>query len=71
MPIPPTTLERAYELARSGECSSISEIIKRLVEDGYPNVRARLDGPAIKKDLRRLCQAAEVAKAPPKAARGR
>ncbi len=54
----PTTLERAYELARSGECASTREVRGRLYAEAFADVRAHLHGAAIQADLRRLCQAA-------------
>jgi hypothetical protein len=55
------TVERAYELARSGQCDSVQAIRKRLKEEHYDAVDAQLAGPAIQRDLRALCAAALVA----------
>ena len=54
----PTTLERAYELARSGQCASTSEVRSRLYAENFADVRAHLHGAMILADLRRLCLAA-------------
>jgi hypothetical protein len=54
----PTTLERAFELARSGTCSSLQDIRRRLKGEGFDQVEAHLAGPAIGKQLRRLCEEA-------------
>ena len=51
----PTTVERAYQLARTGECRSVSEIKKRLRDEGFFDVNGQLYGPWLAKDLRRLC----------------
>jgi hypothetical protein len=37
----PTTLERAYELARSGECRTVGDIKTRLQQEGHERVRSR------------------------------
>jgi hypothetical protein len=53
-----TTLERAYDLATTGECSGILDIRTRLKAEGYDAVDAQLYGPGLTKALRRLCAAA-------------
>lgn len=53
-----STVERAYELARSGRCHSVDEIRTTLIREGYEAVQAHLTGPSIKKDLAALCRAA-------------
>jgi hypothetical protein len=53
----PTTIERAYELARSGACRTVSEIKQRLTAEGYDRVRDSLYGQSLNADLRKLCQA--------------
>lgn len=45
-------LERAFELARSGEVSDIVGIKIRLHSEGYTGIDAHLDGPKIRADLR-------------------
>lgn len=57
----PTTLERAFELARSGECASLNEIKHRLEAERYDNIRGQLFGPRLKLDLQHLCNAARAA----------
>jgi hypothetical protein len=64
----PTTLERAFELARSGDCSSLQDIRRRLKSEGFDQVEAHLAGPAIGKQLRRLCEEARTTSAEPRAA---
>lgn len=54
----PTTVERAYELARSGECVGVAEIKLQLRREGHSDVAGQLYGRAITTDLRRLCEAA-------------
>lgn len=53
----PTTLERAYELARSGSCRTVTEIKLQLQSEGYERVRDSLYGQSLNTDLRKLCQA--------------
>ncbi len=51
-----TTLERAFELARSGDCRSTDEIRKRLNAEGYSG--QQVTGPTLLRQLRELCAAA-------------
>lgn len=53
----PSTLERAFELARSGECASTAEIRLRLKKERHDQVEAHLQGPSITRQLRALCNA--------------
>jgi len=53
-----TTLERAFQLARSGECASIGQIKERLVSERYHDVAAQLYGPTLTASLRKLISAA-------------
>ena len=53
----PTTLERAYELARSGECRTVGDIKTRLQQEGHERVQDRLYGGSLTSALRRLCVA--------------
>ena len=57
----PTTLERAYELAREGRCRTVSDIKQALSAEGFDRIQDSLDGPTLSADLRRLCQANYVA----------
>lgn len=56
----PTTIERAYALARSGECNGVSEIKARLKREGYADVVGQLYGPTLQRQLRDLCTQAKV-----------
>jgi len=49
----PTTLERAFELARSGDFESLSDIRAQLKNEGY--ALAQLDGRSLQRQLRQLC----------------
>jgi hypothetical protein len=53
----PTTLERAYELARSGRCRTVSDIKQALSTEGYERIQDALYGPTLGAALRKLCQA--------------
>ena len=58
--LPPrrTTVERAFELARSGACDSLPAIVAALKGEQHDSVDAHLAGPSIRKDLRRAWEAA-------------
>jgi len=56
----PTTLERAFVLARSGEYAGVSEIRAKLKTEGY--ALQQLEGRSLLKQLRDLCIAARQAK---------
>jgi hypothetical protein len=47
-----TALERAFEIARSGGCISVADLIRRLKDEGYE--RHQIEGPHLKKQLTRL-----------------
>ena len=53
-----STVERAYELAKSGRCRTVDELRTMLIREGYEAVQAHLSGPSIKRDLAALCRAA-------------
>jgi len=59
----PTTLERAFELARSGEFGTAREIGDRLRSEGYWDATMQLDGPALRSQLKKLCAQARSEKA--------
>ncbi len=48
-----TPLERAFELARSGDCLDVSAIKSRLIAEGYSI--NQLVGPSLLRQLRALC----------------
>ena len=59
----PTTLERAYELAREGRCRTVSDIKQALSSEGFERVQDSLYGPTLSAALRKLCQEHYVAPA--------
>jgi hypothetical protein len=48
------TIERAFQLAKSGTCHDIGDIRLQLEKEGYPGVPQHLSGPLIKKQLSAL-----------------
>jgi hypothetical protein len=52
------TVERAFQLTKSGTCHDIEDIRRQLDKEGYPGASAHLSGPAIKKQLLALIQPA-------------
>ena len=58
-----TTIERAYQLAASGECRTIEEIAKRLKQEQMESVEAHLGGTGIRKDLRQIVAQSRTARA--------
>ncbi|HEV7277170.1 MAG TPA: hypothetical protein VGN80_12860 [Devosiaceae bacterium] len=50
-----TSLERAFDLARSGDCRSVTEIRTRLKSEGYNE--SDITGGALLKQLRALIEA--------------
>ena len=63
----PSTIERAFQLARSGECAGAAAIKERLNDEGYSDVAGQISGPVLLKQLRRLCT--EAASSPKPASR--
>ena len=43
----PTTIERAYQLAESGECRTVSEVKQRLAAEGYDRINDQLYGGTV------------------------
>ena len=60
--IAPGTVERAFELARSGDCATLSDIRARLIREHYTAVSEHLTGPSLRRDLTRLCREARAAR---------
>ena len=46
------TIERAFQLARTGACHSVVEIRHRLHSEGYEGVHGHLNGSTIQRQLR-------------------
>ncbi|MDQ2892152.1 MAG: hypothetical protein M3R64_03550 [Pseudomonadota bacterium] len=54
----PSTIERAYQLARSGSCSNVDDVRRTLLAEGHDSVVAHLSGPTIRRALAALCKSA-------------
>ena len=52
-----TALVRAFALAKSGECASVADIKKQLIQEGYSV--AQITGAALSKQLLALIRAAQ------------
>ncbi|RNJ50042.1 hypothetical protein [Methylocystis hirsuta] len=57
MPTILTTLERAFVLARSGECACIGDLVKRLDREGYDG--RQIYGPLLRKQIQDLVKEAK------------
>ncbi len=55
-----STVDRAIELAQSGNMRSVNEIRQRLRREGHDSVHQYLHGPAINKQLIELIRTATV-----------
>jgi hypothetical protein len=51
----PTTIERAFELARSGEYRNVEAVLKQLKAERLTT--SQIEGPLLKGQLRALCLA--------------
>jgi hypothetical protein len=56
-----STIERAYQLARSGRCRGIDDIRRALTAERYEAIQGHLAGASIRQDLLALCRAAAPA----------
>ena len=54
--IPRGTVERAYELARTGPCMNIVEIKNQLRREHHGSIDEHLSGQSIRKQLLELCR---------------
>lgn len=50
-----TLLERAFELAGTGQFGGAHAIAQQLMREGYMDVRRHFEGHALRQQLRRLC----------------
>jgi hypothetical protein len=60
-----TTVERAYQLAQSGECAGVDEIRRRLSREGYADAPQQLSAPTLRRSLTKLCLTAQNKTRPP------
>ena len=54
----PTTLQRAYEIARSGECTSLDELVQQLKAERFEGVDVQIASASVRRDLRQISQSA-------------
>ena len=55
-----TTLERAFELAKTGDFHRFSDLKTRLLAEGYADAASQLYGPSLRRQLTALCTAARA-----------
>ena len=51
-----TTIERAFDLAGSGTCLTLNDIVSHLKSEGY--AMGQIEGPSLNKQLRELIEKA-------------
>ena len=58
---PPSLVERAYDIASSGQCGNLVEVVRQLKRDGYRamEIEGNLAGKALRKNLKSLCGTAK------------
>jgi hypothetical protein len=56
-----SAIDRAFDLAKSGQCRSVSEIIRRLPVDDRAVVEAHLAQPSARRELILICSEAWLA----------
>ena len=54
MPAEMTTLERAFQLARTGDCTSMNDLAKALKQERHEGVDSQLMGPKLRVQLRTI-----------------
>jgi hypothetical protein len=63
----PSTLERAFLLAESGDCTTVNDIRAQLKKEQCDSVDAHLAGQTIQRQLRERLARAKVLVEPPQA----
>jgi len=53
-----STIERAFELARGGQCHTVDEIRRSLMREGYESVQSHLSGPSVTRQMKEAILAA-------------
>jgi hypothetical protein len=56
-----TAIDRAFELAKSGQYRSVAEILRRLAPEDRPILEAYLDQPEARRQLILICSDAWLA----------
>ena len=57
------TVERAFELARGGQCRSLDDVRRQLTAEKHENVASHLSGKSLGKQLRALMATSPVEQA--------
>jgi len=57
---PPHVIERAYQMARSGQFTSTEDVRRQLHAEGYGNADAHFSGSSIRKELKLLISKARA-----------
>ncbi|WP_162986839.1 hypothetical protein [Sphingomonas paeninsulae] len=60
MPEPTHIIQRAFQLARQGQCMSVDEIRATLTDEGYESVRQHMAGTGLARQLRGIIAAAKA-----------
>jgi hypothetical protein len=60
----PGVVQRAYEIAKDGHALYLAEIESQLDREGYMDAAAQMRAPALKVDLRKLCNTARKTRRP-------
>jgi hypothetical protein len=63
-----TVIERAYDLARGGECRNLSDISATLKRERFSSVDAHLQGGTIRKSLNAVLAARQASERSPQPA---
>jgi hypothetical protein len=53
-------IQRAFELAASGEYANVTQISEQLSKEGYVAVRGHLEGTSLRRQLSKACRNARV-----------
>ena len=61
-------LERAYEIARSGQVGNVDELIVALAREGYRQLEAHFTYSSLRRELNAICRAAWAAAGNPQLA---
>jgi len=54
----PTSLERAFQLAKGGQYSGLGGVMEQLKAEGFS--LGQIEGASLRRQLRALCQAAQA-----------
>ncbi len=54
---PPGIVQRALEVAREGDCRTITQVSERLRREGYTHIASNLSGGGLRKQLRGIMKA--------------